>query len=82
MTSPTSAPTGTIFLRPVGQVWPDGTQMFAVVDSGPAVWNATTAYAVGNHVVGSDGHVYVAKVANLVNVNPVGDANVHWQGLW
>ena len=71
-----------MFLRPTGPVWADGTQQFVVVEQSPSTWSATTQYALGNHVVGSDGKVYVAKVANLLNVNPVGDGAAHWQGLW
>lgn len=40
-------------------------------------WGATIAYAIGDHAVGSDGNVYDAIQATT-NVNPVGDAGVHW----
>lgn len=84
MSTPTSSPTSMVFLRPVsGQpVFADGSQLYASADQGPSVWSVTTQYALGNHVVGSDGKVYVAEVAGLLNVNPVGDSAVHWQNLW
>jgi hypothetical protein len=73
-----------VFLRPLGGAWPDGTQQFAIVDQGQgaAAWNSLTVYGAGSHVIGSDGKAYVAKIANLTGVNPVGDAGVHWQPLW
>ena len=80
--TPTSSPTRTVFLRPLGGAWPDGTQQFAVVDQDVPVWVSTTVYSLGTQVTGSDGHVYVSKVSGLKGVNPVGDSAVHWQGLW
>jgi len=82
--TPTSNPTGTVWLRPIAgsPVWPDGTQQYAVVHQDVAAWNATTVYALGTHVTGSDGKVYVSKVSGLKGVNPVGDSAVHWLNLW
>ena len=43
------------------------------------VWAIGTNYGESAEVTGSDGHVYISKVANNIGHNPVGDAGVHWQ---
>ena len=75
-------PTRTVLLHPIGAPLSDGSQLFEVVEPAVPMWVATTSYQAGNQVTGSNGTVYVAKVGNLKNVNPVGDAAAHWQNLW
>ena len=43
-----------------------------------ATWAATTYYNKGDTVTGSDAAVYQSKLDFNLNVNPVGDAGVHW----
>jgi hypothetical protein len=80
-TSSNLPPTRTVLLHPVGGIQADGSQLFEVVEPAVPMWVSTTSYQLGNQVTGSDGKVYVAKVATK-NVNPVGDAAVHWLNLW
>jgi len=82
--SPTANPTGTVFLRPIAGsgIWPDGTQQYAIVHQDVLAWSATTVYALGVQVTGSDGKVYLSKASGLKNVNPTTDGAVHWLNLW
>lgn len=41
-------------------------------------WIATTYYSKGDTVTGSDASVYQSKLDFNLNINPVGDAGVHW----
>lgn len=44
-------------------------------------WNAITYYNQFDTVTGSDLSVYQSKIDLNINVNPVGDAGVHWQAV-
>ena len=44
-------------------------------------WIATTYYNLGDTVTGSDTNKYQSKLDLNVNINPVGDAGVHWAPL-
>ena len=43
-----------------------------------AVWAATNYYNAGDTVTGSDAAIYQSKIDFNLNINPVGDAGVHW----
>lgn len=43
-----------------------------------AGWVATTYYNAGDTVTGSDAAKYQSKIDLNINLNPVGDAGVHW----
>jgi hypothetical protein len=44
----------------------------------PPNWSSGTTYNNGSNVLASDGNTYVSTINNNVNINPVGDNNVHW----
>lgn len=41
-------------------------------------WGSTFTYMQGDHTIGSDGNSYISLVGSNTNINPVGDAGVHW----
>ena len=70
-----------ILLRPSGGPQNDGTQLYDLIEMDVSLWLASVEYPLGAHAAGSDGKVYISKVARNKGNNPVGDAAVHWVSL-